>query len=238
MERRWAAGGTTAGRSLLALALTVGLGTAGCGGDGDPSQADPDRSDGDTTVEDDGSTAGTLELDPVTTTTTTPEDGALSQLLPEASPLPGFDRADDVLGAGPLDLAAAAAAEADVDAERSRLEARGFVRGASRAWTGDGQDVVYLAIYEFDRAEGASGYLEDVTGALASRAATQFDVPGVAGATGFTTVEASDEGTFTAHAVTFTQGELWVLVLVGSPESTRTEEDARAVAAAQAALLG
>ncbi len=215
---------------------------AACGDDGEPSGAaagrTPSGSADPTEGDVEGSTAGTLDLEPATTTTTTPEDRALSELLPEEPPLVGFDRADDILGAGPLDLDAAAAAEADVAAERERLEARGFRRGVSRAWIDPGEDVVYLAVYDFDDAEGATRYLEDSGATLEERSARRFDVPGVAGATGYTTVEESEQGTFTAHAVAFTSGERWVLVLVGSPGSARTEDDARAVAAAQAALLG
>ena len=221
-------------RSLLALVLTISLFTAACGGDDDPPQA----ADGGGTRQGDGeSTAGTLELDPATTTTTTPEDRALSQLLPEASPLPGFDRADDVLGAGALYLDRAAAAEADAAGERALLESEGFIRGASRAWVDAAQDVVYVALYEFEAPEGAAAYLDESVERLEEREATPFEVPGVEGARGFTTVEESPQGDFTAHAVTFTRGERWVLALVGSPGSSRSQDDARAVAAAQAALL-
>ena len=235
MQRRRVAGGSAGGGALLALVLTIGLGTAACGGDGDPS---PAGDDGSGSAQGDESTGGTLELDPVTTTTTTPEDRALSQLLPEASPLPGFERADDALGAGALDLDRAAAAEADVAGERALLESEGFVRGASRAWVDVAQDVVYLALYEFESAAGAAAYRDESAERLGERGATPFEVPGVEGARGFTTVEESPQGGFTAHAVTFTLGERYVLALVGSPESSRSQDDARAVAAAQAAVLG
>lgn len=215
---------------------------AACGDDGEPTGAaagrtpsgSADQAEGD----DEGPTVATLDLRPATPMTTTPDDRALSALLPQEPPLEGFERADDILGAGPLDLDAAAAAEADVATERSRLEARGFQRGASRAWIDPDQDVVYLAVYDFDGAGGATAYLDDSGQSLESRGATRFDVPEVAGARGYTTVEEGEQGTFTAHAVAFTSGERWVLVLVGSPSSARTEDDARAVAAAQAALLG
>lgn len=188
--------------------------------------------------EEDGPTSGSLELEPSTTTTTTPEDLALSSLLLEDLPMTGFDRADDVLGAGPLDLDAAAAAETDVAAERALLSAQGFERGASRAWVEPGQDVVYLAVYEFETAKGASAYLAEGGENLLSRGATTFDVPELEGASGFTTVEESSEGTFTAHAVAFASGRRWALALVGSPTSTRTQDDARSVAVVQATRLG
>ena len=232
---------TTAGRAtlrLLLVPLALGLGAACGGGDGD--------GDGGATAEAEGRTPdggepeeGTLELQPSTTTTTSPDDVALAALLPTEVPLPGFGRADDALGAGVLDLDRAAAAEADVAGERALLESAGFVRGASRAWVDVAQDVAYLALYEFESAEGAATYLEESVGRLGAQEATPFDVPGVEGARGFTTVEQSPQGDFTAHAVTFTRGERWVLALVGSPGgSSRSQDDARAVAAAQAALLG
>lgn len=208
--------------------------------DGGPGGADPGNGDavpGGGSTEDEGTDA-TLELTPATTTTTTPEDRAVFELLLDVPPLDGFTRADEVLGAGPLDLDAAARAEADVAAERALLETRGFERGASRAWLDPAQDVVYLAIYDFTDGDGAAAYLRDGIETLRARGATPFDVPEIEGAAGFTTVEESAEGTFTAHAVAFPLDDRWVLALVGSSGSGRTPDDAQAVAAAQAARLG
>lgn len=212
--------------ALLAALVTV---LASCGGNdgGDARNAADDDED-----------RGALELAPSSTTTTSPEDRAMSELLLEQPVLEGFAPADDVLGTGPLDLDAAAAAEDDRDAERALLETRGFERGSSRAWIDPGQDVVYIAVYDFVDAAGAAAYLADGSETLQSRGATPFDVPEVEGAVGFTTIEESAGGTFTAHAVAFTRGERWVLTLVGSPGSGRTPDDARAVAAAQAERLG
>jgi hypothetical protein len=149
--------------------------------------------------------------------------------------LPGFQRDDAALGAGPLDLERAARAESDVDAERAVLETRGFVRGASRAWTGPGDDVAYLAVYEFAAPEGAAAYLVDGTEHLTARRATRFDVPGVVGARGFTTVDHDTDGTtFTAHAVSFTRGNHWFLVLLGSHSGARTTDEVVDLAARQA----
>lgn len=225
-----------------ALVLTVALGaTVACSDGGDGSRQAGSRTPGESAEQDgqdDGATGGSLELEASTTTTTTPEDRALSELLLEEALSPGFERADDVLGAGPLDLAAAAAAETDVAAERALLETRGFERGASRAWIDPGQDVVYVAIYDFETAAGAAAYLVDGGETLEARGATPFEVAEVEGAIGFTTIEESPQGTFTAHAVAFTRGARWMLALVGSPGSGRTPDEARAVAAAQAARLG
>lgn len=180
----------------------------------------------------------TLTLKPTTTTVTiaTPEDRALTDLLLDDA-LPGFSRADDAIGAGPMDLDAAAAAEVDPDAERALLVTRGFVRGESRAWLGAGDDVVYLAAYELGSAAQADAYLVDGTETLAARVAKPFDVQEVAGAVGFTTVEQEEGGDFVAHAVAFTRGSRWFLVLVGSSQGSRTEAEAALLAAAQAALV-
>lgn len=182
-------------------------------------------------------TGGTLELAPSTTTTTPPETAVLLDLLLDELPLTGFVPADDAVGTGPLDLEAAAAAEEDVDGERARLEARRFERGASRAWLDPQQAVAYVAVYAFATAEDAEAYLAGSAGRLAERGATGFEVPDVAGAIGLTTVEEAAGGTFTTHAVAFTSGERWVLVLVGSPASGPTPEDAITLATAQAARV-
>lgn len=211
---------------LLATLITVVAACTG-GDDGDARNAGGEDENRET-----------LELAPSSTTTTTPEDRAMSELLLEQPVLDGFAPADHVLGTGPLDLDAAASAEDDPAAERALLETRGFERGSSRAWIDPGQDVVYIAIYDFVEAAGAAAYLADGSETLLARGASPFDVPEVEGAVGFTTIEESAGGTFTAHAVAFTRGEHWVLSLVGSPGSGRTPDDARAVAAAQAERLG
>lgn len=206
--------------AVLAVAL------ASCSSDGD------DRAATTTTTEE----PEALELEPETTTTTTPEDTAVTELLVEAT-LPGFSATDVTV----LDLDAAADAEQDVEAERSVLETRRFERGASRTWTDSNGDVAYVAVYRFADAAGASAYLADGAENLTARQATTFDVPEVPGALGFSTVEEGGGGAFTTHAVAFTRGPLWFLVLVGSTGSGRTADEARAVVAAQserAASLG
>ena len=62
-------------------------------------------------------------------------------------------------------------------------------------------------------------------------------MPEVPGAAGFTTVEPDDAGTFTAHAVSFTRGADWFLVLTGSLGDAPTNEGARALAKLQADRL-
>ena len=167
--------------------------------------------------------ATSIVLEPSTTTTTTPEEGELDALLLD-DPLPGFEAGPS----GPLDLDAAAAAE-DPEAERALLETRGFVAGAERRFL-DGDRIVYLAVYEFADAAGAAAYLVDGAETLAARAAEPFDVVEVDGAVGFTTV---DPDGFTAHAVAYTRGPHWFLVLVGAPDASLTSEQAIAVARRQ-----
>lgn len=201
---------------------------AGCGGsDEGVGDAGADRPDD----------ARELELRPErepTTTTTAPEDTALDDVLIEDAP-EGFERADEEMGAGPLDLQAAAEAEADVEAERALLETRHFERGRTRAWLdAEGRDVVYVAVYEFAGPDDAALYLADGTETLTARGATTFEVPEVEGATGFTTVDENEAGAFTAHAVAFVRGDRWFLVLAGSPDSAITPDTARQLARAQA----
>ena len=211
-------------RLAFAAVVVVTSLVAGCGGDDGEQGAAP----GD----------GTLELAPSTSTTAPPATAALLDALPEEPPLPGFVPADDVLGAGPLDLEAAAAGEEDADAERAVLEQRRFVGGASRAWLGPEEAVAYVAVYAFASPADAEAYLAETRERLGARGAERFDVPGIDGAVGSTTVESGEDGSFTASAVTFTRGDRWVLTLLGSPAAAPTVEDAVTVARAQADRLG
>jgi hypothetical protein len=177
---------------------------------------------------DETSAPATIELEPVTTTTTTPEDAALTELL-LADALPGFERTRDDL----LDLEAAAASEADADAERALLETRGFTRGVARVWSNAHDDVVFLTAYDLGSPDQADLYLVDGAETLTARDAEPFDASEIAGAFGFTT---SEEG-FVAHAVAFTRGNRWFLVLVGSSDGSRTPAEVLQLAAAQSALV-
>ncbi len=228
MSRRIArvtgAEGRVRGATAIALVLVAALALAACSNDGDSSA---DGSAGESTT-----SVGSLDLVPATTTTTTPEAKALDALLLD-DPLTGFSRDDLAVGAGPLDLDGAAALEDDEAAERALLETRRFVRGASRAWTNAGDDVLLLTVYEFADVGGAARYLQDGAEALEARGATGFEVPGLDGAIGFSTVEDTGSGSFVAHAVAFSVGTRWCLVLVGSSSSGSTPDDVRTVAAAQ-----
>ena len=217
-------------------ALVLVLVVAACSGDDDGGSQVSGGSEG---AED----RTELVLEPSTTaapsptttapgTTAAPGAADLAVLLVDQA-LPGFTRADEGLGAGPLDLESAAALESDTEAERALLETRGFQQGLSRAWVSAGEDVAYVAVYRFADATQAQGYLADGSETLAARGATPFPVPGVAGAVGFTTVEPDDQGTFTGHAVSFTRGADWFLVLTGSRSDAPTDEGARTLAKLQ-----
>ena len=95
-----------------------------------------------------------------------------------------------------------------------------------------------MATYAFASAADAEAYLDDTSTRLGARGAERFEVPGLEGAAGFTTVEAGGTGTFTASAITFARGDRWVLSLLGSPEAAPTVDDAIALATAQADRLG
>lgn len=207
--------------ALGVVVLVVAILLAGCSGDG--TGGGPTRTSLDLVPDD---------TVPPATTAPTPETAALDDLLLDDT-FAGFARDDQAVGAGPMDLEAAARAEADVDAERALLETRGYVRGTSRAWVAPGDDVAYLAVYEFATPDGAAAYLLDGTEHLEARGAERFDVPGIEGAAGFTTTEPD----FTAHAVTFTRGTRWFLVLLGSPAGSRSRPEAIGLASRQAAAL-
>lgn len=220
----WAAG--TRARSLdgadrsirLAVAAVSLVALAACSGD------DEDAAPATSTT----SPPPTLELEPATTTTTTPEDAELTDLL-LTDALPGFARVrDDV-----LDLEAASEAESDVVAERALLETRGFIRGVARVWNDPDDDVVFVTAYELGSKDQADLYLVDGAETLTARSATRFDASEIPGAFGFTTREED----FIAHAVAFTRGQRWFLVLVGSSDGNRTFAEALQLATAQAALV-
>jgi hypothetical protein len=200
----------------VAFAAIALFALAACGGDDDDDASTTTTTDSDS-----------IELEPSTTTTTTPEDTALNDLLLD-DVLDGFTPVrDDV-----LDLDAAAVAEADPDAERALLETRGFVRGAARTWSGPDDDVVFVTAYEFASPDQADLYLVDGAETLEARGAERFDVPNVPGGYGFSTTEED----FVAHAVAFTEGPRWFLVLVGSSAGARTVDEVQALAQAQSAL--
>jgi hypothetical protein len=206
---------------VAAVAIVAAVALAACSSRGDDD--DVGGATGDARDE----TATTIELEPETTTTTTPEDTALQDLLLDDTAVPELTRdRDDV-----LDLAAAAASEDDESAERALLETRGFVRGVARRWIGLADDVVFVTAYEFGSAEQAELYLVDGTETVLARGAERIDVPDVPGGVGFRT---STSG-FTDHAVAFTRGPRWFLIVGSSAQETIDFEDVQRLAAMQAA---
>jgi hypothetical protein len=219
-------------RVVLALVLLLALGCSG-GADDDGERARPGEG---------SSTTGTSEPEAETTTSTapaTPQTETLARLMVD-DVLPGFTRVgrdDRRFVTGPLDLEAAAREERDVEAERSLLQTRHFVAGEQGAWTNPDDDVVVVTLYRFATPGDAAAYLADGREAVEARAVQPFAVPDIPGAFGFTSVDDRGDVPFTAHAVAFTNGDVYALVNVGSNRSGPTPDEARQIAAAQAAKL-
>ena len=219
-------------RTLAPILLLLSVACSSSGGD---EAGRPDRQTPAATDEGGGGTSESSTSS--SSTTTTPETIALEKLLVRDT-LPGFTPSDDDrFVTGPLDLEAAAHAERDVEQERTGLETRGFEAGYAGAWTNPSGDVVLVTLYRFGKPGGAAAYLADGRENLLARTAQPFDVPEVPGAFGFTDVDESGDSPFTAHAVAFSVGDVHALVIVGSSGSGRTADEARQVAAAQAAAL-
>lgn len=189
-------------RRLLAGALLVAL--AACSGGGEP--------------------VGRLELEPSTTSSTSPALEGLAARLP-LDPLEGFYPADDVLGSGPLDLEAAADASSDPTGEHRRLRRAGFEAGVSRSWLDDAGATAYAALYEFATEEGAAAYDADQRALVGERASGRFEVEGGAG---FTTVERS----LTTQVALLRRGNRWALVLVAAEGGGRSPDQLRTLAGA------
>jgi hypothetical protein len=168
-----------------------------------------------------------LDLEPSSTTTTSPEGAALAARLP-TTVLDGFVRADAAFGGGPLDLDGAASSSNDSAAERTRLTDAGFVRGVTRSWVnGASADTVYVALYEFRDEAGAARYAAAQAASIEAAGAVPFGDGG-----GFTTVEHDGDTTLTTHAAIRQVGTRWALVLVASQRADRTPAEAKQVAAA------
>ncbi|MCU1487118.1 MAG: hypothetical protein JWN67_3864 [Actinomycetia bacterium] len=168
-----------------------------------------------------------LDLQPSSTTTTSPAGAALAARLPTTA-LDGFVRADAAFGGGPLDLDGAASSSNDSAAERKRLTDAGFVRGVTRSWVnGASADTAYVAVYEFGDAAGAARYAAAQATVLEGAGAIPFADGG-----GYTTVEQDGETTLTTHAAIRQVGTRWALVLLASQVADRTPAEAKQIAAA------
>jgi hypothetical protein len=222
-------------RLALLSTLTVGIGVvalaAGCSDD-DGRAADPRPP---STTAEEGLPTSTSA--PATTIATVPLDAELAAAL-LAEPPAGFELVDEAGAAGPLDLDAASRAERDPQAERSVLETRGFERGHTRRWANADADVVVATVYQFADDGGAAAYLTDGMLTLEGFGAERFDVPAVPGAAGFTAVEGGGESPRVVHGVAFAAGRRFFLVLRSSERSATTPDDVRALARAQADLVG
>jgi hypothetical protein len=167
-----------------------------------------------------------------TTVAPTPTDRELAAAL-ITDPGPGFHPVDDPAHTGPLDLDAAARAEADVRAERALLQTRGFQRGYQRSWANGTDRSALVAVYRFATPDGAAAYLQDGIITATGYGAQLFDVPAVPGARGMSQAGSGPGGSTVAHAVVFTRGDRFFLVVVTSDNSAATPDDARALALKQ-----
>lgn len=209
--------------AAVLVAATVLL--AGCSGDDSSSgTSTTTAAPAPTTVAPDAAGTDTTTTE-VPVPETTPGE-RLAALLPRD--LDGYEPITDRPGADTtLDLDAAAAIEEDTAAERSLLETRGFVAGATRAWRDAADHVVVATVYEFATPEDAALYLQDGFITLEGFAATPFDVPGTPGARGFT--QGGADG-YLSHGVAFVRGSRWFLVFVDGPPATTTIDEARRLA--------
>ena len=217
----------TRGLELVAVLVATTVLLAGCSGDDTPSASTTTAADTADTADAVPDTTGSA---PTTTEVPVPEPTPgerLAALLPRD--LDGYQPITDRPGADTtLDLEAAAAIEQDADAERSLLETRGFVAGATRAWRDAADHVVVATVYEFATPEDAALYLQDGFITLEGFAAAPFDVPDTPGARGFT--QDGPDG-YRSHGVGFVRGPRWFLVFVDGPPETTTIDEARRLAA-------
>jgi hypothetical protein len=227
-QRRRAA---TRGLELTAVLVATTVLLAGCSGDDTPAAPTSTGA---------ASTGAAAPADPAETDPTDPSPTTTEVPVPETTPgerlaallprdLPGYAPITDRPGADTtLDLDAAAAIEQDVAAERSLLETRGFVAGATRAWRDTADHVVVATVYELATPEDAALYLQDGFITLEGFAAAPFDVPDTPGARGFTQDGADG---YRSHGVAFVRGARWFLVFVDGPPETTTIDEARRLAA-------
>lgn len=169
------------------------------------------------------------------TTTAEPLDPAgLEPLVLEDAPTGYALATDDVGRTGPTDLAGAAADAGDPGAASALAEA-GFVRGWQRLWVSeDGDDELFLLVYEFAGAEGAEAFFERTAGGPAEDGGEGvFEVPGIPGAVG---VAGGGDG-LSVTAVIASSGPYLVQVIGNGPAPGPTKGTVVAVASAQVERL-
>lgn len=180
-------------------------------------------------------TAGAPAATAPPSTVVAPLDPAgLEPLVVDKAPA-GFALADDdVGGTGATDLTEAVADSPDQAGGDALVEA-GFVRGWQRLWVSeDGNDELFLLVYELASPEAAQALLERIAGAPAEEGGEGvFDVPAIPGAVG---VAGGGEG-LAVHAVVFATGPYLVQVIGNGPEPGPSQGTVTAVAVAQASRL-
>lgn len=143
----------------------------------------------------------------------------------------GFSLVDDAVGrTGATDLAAAAADAGDPGAVEALVEAS-FVRGWQRLWVSeDGEDELFLIVYEFDEPDGAEAFFERTAGEPATKGGVGvFEVPVIPGAVG---ISGGGDG-LSVEAVVATRGAYLVQVIGNGPDPGPSRGTVVALAAAQ-----
>jgi hypothetical protein len=173
-------------------------------------------------------------LAPPTTASAPLDPAGLEPLVLDDAPT-GYAIAGDDLGrTGATDLEAAAADAGDPGAAAALADA-GFVRGWQRLWVGDdGEDELFLLVYEFDDAEGAEAFFQRTAGEPADDGGEGvFDVPAIPGAVG---VSGGGED-LAVNAVIAASGPYLVQVIGNGPAPGPSQGTVVALAAAQVARL-
>ena len=172
----------------------------------------------------------------IPTTAVAPGDpAALEPLVLDEAPS-GFTLAGDDEGrTGPTDLREAAADAGDPGAAEA-LSGAGFVRGWQRLWVSDDdEDELFLIVYEFADAEGATTFFERTAGEPAAEGGEGvFEVPGLEDAVGVT---GGGDGLRVAAAVA-TAGRYLVQVIGNGPDPGPSQGTVVALLTAQVERLG
>ncbi len=162
------------------------------------------------------------------------DPAALEPLVLDEAPTGFTVAADDVGRTGATDLAAAAGDAGDPGAAEALSDA-GFVRGWQRLWVSDDdEDELFLIVYEFADAGGATAFFDRTAGEPAKEGGEGvFDVPGLPGAVG---LDGGGDGLSVA-AVIATTGPYLVQVIGNGPDPGPSRGTVVALVSAQVERL-
>jgi len=134
---------------------------------------------------------------------------------------------------GPINAAGAARAETNPNAAAVALQQAGFEGGYARTWTRKSPAGAVVDVgYQFATAAGARRYYDLYVKAQQNKPnTTEFSVPGLAGADGFT--DATDPA-LTLQTVVLVSGNRVFVVGLGDPAGQATPAQAKRLAAQQA----